>query len=358
MEQQAQPAGGARAPAALAWAVADDTPLPTDPIERLVYYARLAPSTRNTQPWRFVLAPSAIGVFADSTRWLKVADPSRRELHASIGCAIESLRVAADYAGFGTAVDYFPLADERAFVARVAVAHEGPPRPRAAPELLRYLIRRRTCRKPFGRERPVSDEDRRHLYCSFEVGDVSLQFLHERPLILALAELEEAADRQLFAQTAYREERARWARDGLSGAQWLASAIGELAAVRPGAAERLALEDGARIVNAPLAALLSTRGDTPRDAVQAGEAYMRLALVAESRGVRVQPMSQVLEVPETRRALAGLCQLGARVPQQLFRMGHAEAESGPRQRRPLASMITREAAPEAKAGAANPGANG
>jgi hypothetical protein len=61
----------------------------------LLRYAILAPSTHNTQPWRFTVAPERILVFRDRARWLQVADPSQRELHVSVGCALENLLIAA-----------------------------------------------------------------------------------------------------------------------------------------------------------------------------------------------------------------------------------------------------------------------
>ena len=60
------------------WFATEDEPLPPDPLARLVYYARLAPSSHNSQPWKFVVGASEIDVFADLSRWLKVSDPSRR----------------------------------------------------------------------------------------------------------------------------------------------------------------------------------------------------------------------------------------------------------------------------------------
>lgn len=80
------------------WYVADE-PLPAHPLERLAYYARLAPSSHNRQPWKFVIGESEIDLFADVDKWLRVADRDRREMFISLGCAIESIRIAADYAG-------------------------------------------------------------------------------------------------------------------------------------------------------------------------------------------------------------------------------------------------------------------
>ncbi len=322
------------------WFVSD-APLPEEPLERLVYYARLAPSSHNSQPWKFLLGAGEIDVFADLGRWLKVADPLRRELHASIGCAIESLRIAGDYAQFGSSVKYFPIDGDDTLVARVSIALQGPKRSLPAASLLEHMITRRTSHREFDRARPVSDEDRKALYRSVEVGDVSLQFLQERPQLLALAELEESADRKLFANPAYREELARGVGDGALGTSWLMSTLGRFAVGHLPVGHQVAKDDAARLASSPLVGLLTTRGDQAVDAVQAGEAYMRLALMAESRGLRVQPVSQILEVEETRAEAAKLFGLGGRVAQHLFRIGHAEPEQGPHQRRPLAELLVK-----------------
>ena len=326
------------------WFATEDAPLPADPLERLVYYARLAPSSHNSQPWKFVVGAAEIDVFADLSRWLKVSDPSRRELHASLGCAIEAIRIAADYAQFGSSVKYFPVEYDETLVARVSIALGGPKRAMPAASLLEHIVTRRTSHKPFTRERVVSDEDRKVLYRSFEIGDVSLHFLQERPAMLALAELEETADRRLFSNAAYRDELSAWVGEGMLGTGWLVSKLGQFAVGKLPVAERVAKDDAARLASSPLVALLSSRDDLATDAVQAGEAYMRLALMAESKGIRVQPVSQVLEVSDTRAEVAKLFSLGERVPQHLFRMGYADGETGPRRRRPLASMMIRAGA--------------
>ncbi len=62
----------------------------TDRLRFLVRYAVLAPSSHNTQPWKFRIADDRIDVFMDQSRWLKVADDDQRELHISIACALEN----------------------------------------------------------------------------------------------------------------------------------------------------------------------------------------------------------------------------------------------------------------------------
>lgn len=325
------------------WIVDGTTAFPNDPLERLVYYARLAPSSHNSQPWKFRLAAGEIDVFADHARWLRTADADRREMHLSVGCALEALRIAADFAGYGTEVRYFPLEHDDTLAARVTIAYGGPKRENPAAGLLEAMTTRRTSHRYFDPARPVADDDKRELYRCFEVGDASLHFLSDRTSLDLLAGLESRADAALFANPAYREELGESIGDGMHGKSWLLSKLGQLAVGHLPVGARVAHGDAERLASAPLVALLTTRHDRPLDSVQAGEAYMRVALVAESRDIRIQPVSQILEVEETRAGVARLFGLGDRVAQHLFRLGHAEAETHGAQRRPLGSFVIREA---------------
>src|SRR3974390_1457224 len=68
-----------------------------------VRYAILAPSSHNTQPWRFVIIGSELLVCADRTRSLPNIDPFDRELIISCGAALFNLRVA--FAHFSVPVE-------------------------------------------------------------------------------------------------------------------------------------------------------------------------------------------------------------------------------------------------------------
>lgn len=322
------------------WYVGDE-PFPEHPLERLVYYARLAPSSHNLQPWKFVVGDGEIDVFADLDRWLRVADKDRRELFLSLGCAIESLRIAADFAGYATRVRHFPVADNEVLVARVTVDKEGLKREDAAGYLLRYMHPRRTSHRVFDRSRPVSDADRKSLYGCFQIDGVSLHYVSERPVLDSLAQLEMRADASLFADADYRDEVAQWLADSFGGKSWLLAKLGQFAMSHLPVGGQVAQADAERLASAPLLGVLTTSGDRRADQIRAGEAYMRIALVAERYELRMQPVSQILEVPETRAELARLCGLGERAVQHVFRIGHADPETGRSPRRPLASLIIR-----------------
>ena len=93
----------------------------------LVRYAILAPSTRNSQPWAFSIQGSHIHLLADLRRGQAIADPNRRELYISLGCALENLLVAAEHFGFRHGVSYFPDPGHEELAATVLFAPGGAP---------------------------------------------------------------------------------------------------------------------------------------------------------------------------------------------------------------------------------------
>ena len=66
----------------------------------ILYYASLAPSTHNTQPWTVRLLDSRTWIIeADQSRSLPAVDPDNRELLLSLGAFAENLAVAAGASG-------------------------------------------------------------------------------------------------------------------------------------------------------------------------------------------------------------------------------------------------------------------
>jgi nitroreductase len=61
----------------------------------LVRHATLAPSSHNTQCWRFRVEQTAITILPDLTRRTPIVDPDDHHLYVSLGCATENLVQAA-----------------------------------------------------------------------------------------------------------------------------------------------------------------------------------------------------------------------------------------------------------------------
>jgi nitroreductase len=87
----------------------------------------------------------------------------------------------------------------------------------------------------------------------------------------------------------------------------------------------------------PLLAAIVTRGDTPRDWLQAGQALQRLLLTACREGLQASYLNQPIEVAPLRPKLQRLA--GDGMPQILMRLGYPADELPAAPRRPLADVI-------------------
>ena len=69
-------------------------------LHSLLYYASLAPSGHNAQPWTVRIDNGEICVGTDAARWLPKVDPTNREVMLSVGAFLENLITAAPAYGF------------------------------------------------------------------------------------------------------------------------------------------------------------------------------------------------------------------------------------------------------------------
>ena len=78
------------------WRHAAEPPSGSAAVQReLVRYATLAPSSHNTQCWKFRLEDGAISILPDFSRRTPAVDPDDQHLDTTLGCAAENLIQAA-----------------------------------------------------------------------------------------------------------------------------------------------------------------------------------------------------------------------------------------------------------------------
>ena len=311
----------------------------------LVRYAILAPSTRNTQPWRFRVDRDRIEIRPDLTRWHRVADRDRRELYLSLGCAIENLIVAAEQFGFRHTVVYQPDWRDEEVAAVLAFRPGGHASPERRRLTLSTLLSRRSAHGRFlERELSTADMDALRL-CLADDRDLELSLATEPECRRAVQGLHRLAHEIAFANPAYRGELADWVEGGAFGTPWPLSKLGRAAIASGGMARRLARLDAIAVGSTPLLILISSRVEDRPSQIRSGQLLERLWLTSTARGLGFQPLSAALEVRSLRAGISGV--MGARFPwaQQLVRIGHPRHSPGHRTpRRPLDEVID---APEA-----------
>ncbi|MDX2034957.1 MAG: hypothetical protein SF339_30050 [Blastocatellia bacterium] len=291
-------------------------------IRFLLGYAVLAPSSHNTQPWRFAIdAKGVLQVFADYNGWLRVADPDQRELHLSIGCAIENLVIAARRFGLAAHIDYLPDTQNRALIAAVSLHKAEAQDLGGITVLFDAIPRRRTNHKTF-EPQPV-EPSLLELFeqCCDEPG-IEIYLTGEEEMRQRFDDLIVRSDAATFANPAYREELGYWIGQGVFGTSWLMSQIGRLAMANLNFGKMTARSDESVLMSAPVMGLLSAVNDDRVSQVRAGQVFERIYLTGARLGIGIRPMSQICQAPEQKKALAELIPLGGATPLQPFLLGH------------------------------------
>jgi len=304
----------------------------------LLRYAILAPSSHNTQPWKFAVGQNEIAIFVNKDRWLSVADKDQRELYMSVGCALENLIIAAEHFGYGHQVTYFPEPLNQRLVAAVELMPNGKPSSFRGPELFDAIGLRHTNYKPFDPQSIPEEEIERIQACVVEEG-ISLRITGDCEIKRKADELVNRADAILFADAAFRRELGFWIGEGAFGTPWLLAKLAQMASSYLDIGKLASKKESDLLMSAPMFGLICSKENDRLSQVKAGQVFERIYLTATASGLRLQPMSQMTEALETRAELINLISEKDTFPLQPFRLGYAEAERQRTPRRPLEEVM-------------------
>ena len=316
-----------------------------DQLEFMLGYAILAPSTHNTQPWQFRINAMDVEIFADWSRRLAVVDPHGRELVMSCGAALFNLRVAAEYFEKGWRLEPLPDPSQPALLARF---HLGQQAETSSEDVLLFhaVTQRHTNRGPFQLD-PLPDELIGNCVTTAQQEGAWFMLADTDDTREALADLVAEADRQQWAQHAFRQELAGWLRthpdtcaDGIPvhhlGVQdWLSFAGPSLIRTFD-RGKGQAARDREIALHSPALVVLGTEQDDPAAWLAAGQALQAVLLRARSEEVWASFLCQPLEVPEIREQVAAMC--GMPNPQVILRMGYSTT-ADPTPRRGIRSVL-------------------
>lgn len=307
---------------------------PEQRLKFLLRYAILAPSSHNSQPWRFRIRGSSAELLADYDRALPVTDPLDRELIISCGAALFNLRTALNHFGCVAETRPFPEHHRPDMLARINL-DQARIQESGWSELFRAIPRRITDRGQFAPGTvPLTLQDA--LREAAHVEGVWLRTFSTDAEKEKAGALIAEADRLQFDDPAFRRELASWLhssrqKDGLPaysrGAQELMGVGNATAAflVRTfDLGNGVAARDRQLAVGSPLLACLGTTRDTALDWLSAGQALQRVLLTATHHGYNASFLNQPVEVAALRPALATLMGHDG-YPQIVLRIGRGSA---------------------------------
>ncbi|UEP31827.1 MULTISPECIES: Acg family FMN-binding oxidoreductase [unclassified Burkholderia] len=317
-------------------------------LKSLLGYAVLAPSSHNSQPWRFLVNGTTISVCADRVRALPVVDPFDRELIISCGAALLNLRVALNHAGLAHTISTFPSEVDPDLLAVVRVCDDGYS-DASLGALFDAIPERVTTRAPF-ESTAVPDEIQQELIAAGVAEGADVACVDSIAHRARVAELVAEADRQQFADPRFRRELASWIdpRRHVDGMPAFAAGVPALldfaAPVVTTAVRTFDLGNGLAALHhqlvgaSPLIVCIATVRDDREAWLAAGQALERILLVATRAGYTASYLNQPIETAGLRAHLCHMLGLHSE-PQLLLRVGRGpHTRHSPR--RPLDEVIS------------------
>jgi hypothetical protein len=299
----------------------------------ILYHAALAPSGHNSQPWRIrIEGPDVWVIEADHERRLPMVDPDNREMMLSLGAFAENFSVAAAAMGYAADMEVIAKSCSDRDVIRVSLRKDRP-----NPYPLGRLATRVTAKQGYRSDeiRAADIEALRvpadgrlfyfpkgssHAACILDAAIESFRIQTQR----------DAAQQELVRWLRLSDRDARIHRDGLTteGMEiqgfngWVVRHF-----VKPedfmkasfrrqgiDRTEKLVKEGGGWLV-------ITSRGHTVSDLIEAGQRFERMALLARELGIGLQPMTQILEEKQGLEQVADHHDASV-IPQFVIRIGY------------------------------------
>ena len=276
----------------------------SEPRQRALSYAILAPNPHNRQPWEVDLSESGVvTIWRDKTRNLPETDPFDRQLTIGMGCFLELLAIAAGETGHKVSFEHFPDGEDGR-VARASFAEGG-----AKDPLFAHVLNRRSCKEPY-QDRAVPAEMASKLAGIAKVYTDADMVKRLKDLTWAAFQVEIETPRTMKESVdLFRMGKAEINAnpDGIDlGGPFLETLMlfGMLTRegqMNPTSSEFAQGRDMYRemLAATPAYAVITTPKNDRMAQIQAGRQWLRLNLMATGLGLAMQPVSQALqEYPE------------------------------------------------------------
>jgi hypothetical protein len=298
-------------------------------LEKVLTLAIRAPSIHNTQPWRWRVNAASLDLYSEPEMQLHSTDPDGRDLIVSCGIALHHCVVALAAMGWQAKVHRLPDPADPCRLATIEVRPHVPDHADIA--LAAAIPRRRTDRRAYS-PWPVAGGDIAQMAARAARSGVMLRqvdAVDKMRTIVAQAVWDH------ITNTEYLRELTTWTgRYGsIAGVPARSTPPSDHTAPIPGrvfAGPGLAQPSGVAPADDGSAILaLGTEQDDRLARLRAGEATSIVLLSATAMGLACCPISEPLEIAETREAVRADVFGASGHPQMLLRIGWAPINADP-----------------------------
>ena len=298
--------------------------------QELVRHATLAPSSHNTQCWKFALEVQAITILEDRSRRCPAVDPDEHHAFVSLGCAAENLIHAALAHGLKAEAN-FDAAREAIHVTLAPTKAEASP--------LFHAIAFRQCTRGDYDSKPLSNEELGLLKRAGTSNDVRMLLITGPPAVERVLDCVLQANSAQMADPAFVKELKSWirfngaaavrTRDGLysgtTGNPKVPTWLGDLAFGWFYTPKNENDKYARQIRSSAGIAVFVGRSPDKKHWVDVGRCYERFALQATALGIRNALLNQPVEVPAVRAQFAAALGLNGERPDLVVRFGRGPA---------------------------------
>ena len=301
-------------------------------VREAIALANRAPSVHNTQPWRWLVGDYSVHLMADRSRHVPATDPDERDLLLGCGAALHHFRVALATSGWRAEAHLMPGSDPDHLASIEMVPHDPAEEELA---LARAIPRRRTDRRGFTSwPVPIGHLELMARFSAL-AGGLLVPVTEPDPRHAVVAAIAAAA-RWQESNPAYREELAGWSGRGRAADDGVLAA-GTPASSRVRGDTPMRTFPGGVLVEPDTGPggddgellVLATTDDDVLSRLRAGEAASAALLAATSLDLATCPLSQPLEVRDTRDRIRDEVLGGAACPQLVLRVGWVPTSARP-----------------------------
>jgi len=313
-------------------------------MRELVRYATLAPSSHNTQCWKFRIGEHSVSVLPDYQRRCPIVDPDDHHLFVSLGCAAENLVQAASAMGFRADAVFHAGANESLDVSLVPATEIRTP-------LFEAIPRRQSTRGEFDAT-PLSNDELRLLEAAGSGSGVRVLLLTEKQAMENVLDFVVQGNTAQMRDPAFVRELRKWLR--FNGGQAVSQGDGlfALSSGNPTAPgwlgglmfdfffnEKAENDKYARHVrsSAGIAIFVSEREDK-NQWIEAGRAFQRFSLQATALDIRTAHLNQPVEVASLRPQFSRSIGISTGRPDLVIRFGRGP-EMPRSLRRPIEAIL-------------------
>jgi hypothetical protein len=293
----------------------------------LVRYATLAPSSHNTQCWKYRIEDHAISILPDLSRRCPAVDPDDHHLFVSLGCAAENLVQAALANGLRGDAGF-----DAAAGGLIRVALE--PTKGVVSPLFQAIPERQSTRSEYDGN-PLSKEELGMLEKAGTGNGIRLILITEQAAMENVLEYVVQGNTAQLNDRAFVDELKAWIRfnsdeavrtgDGLYAASsgnpsvptWLGSLLFSLFFTPKSENDKYAKHVRS---SAGIAVFVSDAEDKAHW-VEVGRCYERFALQSAALGIRNAFLNQPVEIPAVRLQFATFLGVGGQRPDLVVRFG-------------------------------------